>query len=94
LQIDFGFYEGRKNIDLSDYNGHDEWQITANNASRVEKYYPCCVEPYPSIEFNITFKRQSSYYSNIFIGPAVVMALLIPLTFLMPPESGERMTLG
>ncbi|XP_064629771.1 neuronal acetylcholine receptor subunit alpha-7-like [Lineus longissimus] len=81
-------------IDLADFAPHDEWDIIRNTGARSDKFYACCEEPYPEITYNITISRKSSYYSQIFIGPAVVMTLLIPFIFLLPPESGEKVTLG
>ncbi|XP_064629772.1 neuronal acetylcholine receptor subunit alpha-7-like [Lineus longissimus] len=94
FKIDLDFYEGRRAIDMNDFVQHSEWDVTKTLGEKSVRYYPCCTEPYPSLQFNITFKRRATYYSNIFIGPAVVMAMLIPLTFLMPSESGEKVTLG
>ena len=36
-------------IDLMEYYPSVEWDIMAVPAVRNEKYYPCCVEPYPGI---------------------------------------------
>ena len=92
--MDLDYYEGRKNIDLADFVTSEEWNILENTGAKTIKYYPCCVEPYPDITYNITFARRTSYYSHIYVGPAVVLTLLIPFIFLLPAESREKITLG
>lgn len=34
-------------IDLTEYYPSVEWDILKVPAERHERYYPCCVEPYP-----------------------------------------------
>ena len=34
------------------------------------------------------------YYTHVFILPAVILALLVPFTFILPPDCKERLTLG
>jgi nicotinic acetylcholine receptor len=92
--MDLVYYEGASAIDLSDFVPHDEWDVIETTGSKSITFYPCCVEFYPDITYNITISRKSSYYSHIYIGPAVVMTLLIPFIFLLPPESREKVTLG
>lgn len=47
-----------------------EYKVTEFNASHVAKYYPCCQYPYISMDYNITFERESSY-AVIFRVPAL-----------------------
>ena len=39
------------------YQKNPSWEVTTVNASREEKYYPCCKEPYITINFDLAFHR-------------------------------------
>ena len=83
-----------KEIDLSDYNVNNEWELTQTSGRVDVIHYGCCPEPYHSIEFNITLKRRTTFYTYILVMPAVLLTFLIPLMFLLPFHAQERMTLG
>ncbi|GFQ95759.1 acetylcholine receptor subunit alpha-type acr-16 [Trichonephila clavata] len=46
-------------VDLSDFQDtNTKWKLMTAKMNRESKYYPCCVEGYPLIHFNITLKRR------------------------------------
>ncbi|XP_054706148.1 neuronal acetylcholine receptor subunit alpha-7-like [Uloborus diversus] len=51
-----------KKVDVSNFlDIHPEWKLVHVLSERKNKKYPCCVEKYPSVEFNITMRRRSPY---------------------------------
>ncbi|KAK3097134.1 hypothetical protein FSP39_006670 [Pinctada imbricata] len=78
------------------YDGHEnvEWDIINVTASRKEKFYPCCPEPYPDIMFNITLRRRTLFYSLNLIMPCLAISCLTVLVFYLPSDSGEKITLS
>jgi len=44
--------------------------------------------------FNLRIKRRALYYGVMIIAPTVLFALMNPLVFLLPVESGERVSLA
>ena len=62
-------------------------------ARRNVKSYPCCPEPYPDITFNITIRRKTLFYSVNLIVPCVGISFLTVLTFYLPSDSGEKISL-
>jgi hypothetical protein len=44
--------------------------------------------------FKLKIKRRALYYGVMIIAPTVLFALMNPLVFLLPIESGERVSLA
>lgn len=81
-------------IDLNEFYLSVEWDILEVPASRNEEYYPCCVEPYSDITFNITMRRKTLFYTVNLIIPCVGITFLTVLVFYLPSDSGEKVKLG
>ncbi|CAH1791621.1 unnamed protein product, partial [Owenia fusiformis] len=94
FQLDLGFYEGKKSIDLTDYIADNGWDILDVGAVKNIKKYPCCMEPYPDITFNLTVQRRSSYLTVVYIYPAVIVAFVSPLMFLIPHRVPGKILFG
>ncbi|XP_029662910.1 acetylcholine receptor subunit alpha-L1 isoform X2 [Formica exsecta] len=80
-------------IDLREYYPSVEWDILGVPAERHKKYYPCCLEPYPDIFFNITLRRRTLFYTVNLIVPCVSISYLSVLAFYLPADSGEKIAL-
>lgn len=63
-------------------------------AKRNEIYYNCCPEPYIDITFAINIRRRTLYYFFNLIVPCVLIASMALLGFALPPDSGEKLSLG
>ena len=62
---------------------------------RDEVVYECCGNvSYPSLHFHIWIERKSLYYIVNIITPCVILSLLATFTFCIPPDSGEKISLG
>lgn len=53
----------------------------------------CCPEPYPDVTFYLHLRRKPGFFLYNIIIPCLVITSLAILTFLLPPEIGERVTL-
>ncbi|ESO92535.1 hypothetical protein LOTGIDRAFT_162441 [Lottia gigantea] len=51
-------------------------------------------EPLEVIAVTVELSRKSSFYKCIILGPAVILALLVPVVFLLPTDSTAKITLG
>ncbi|XP_074113429.1 nicotinic acetylcholine receptor beta2 isoform X1 [Cotesia typhae] len=80
-------------IDLNEFYLSVEWDILEVPASRNEEYYPCCIEPYSDITFNITMRRKTLFYTVNLIIPCVGITFLTVLVFYLPSDSGEKVSL-
>jgi nicotinic acetylcholine receptor len=63
-------------------------------AVRNEVIYDCCPEPYLDITFNVKIRRRTIYYFFNLIVPCVLIASMAILGFTLPPDSGEKLSLG
>lgn len=55
--------------------------------------YSCCPEPYPDVTFTLHLRRKPGFFLYNIIIPCLVITSLAVLTFVLPPEIGERVTL-
>jgi nicotinic acetylcholine receptor len=61
---------------------------------RHEVIYECCPAPYLDITFIIKIRRRTLYYFFNLIVPCVLIASMAVLGFTLPPDSGEKLSLG
>nr|QEM43365.1 nicotinic acetylcholine receptor alpha 7 subunit [Bradysia odoriphaga] len=80
--------------DLSSFVTNGEWSLLAVPGKRNEIYYNCCPEPYIDITFSIIIRRRTLYYFFNLIVPCVLIASMALLGFALPPDSGEKLSLG
>lgn len=83
-----------KSPDLSEYISNGEWDLVGVDGSRHETFYECCKEPYPDVTFVITMRRRTLYYGLNLLIPCVIISALALLVFLLPADSGEKISLG
>ena len=81
-------------VDLSNYVSNGEWELISIEIIRNVVYYACCPEPFPDVTFFIRIRRRILYYLYNVIFPCIMMSALTLLVFCLPPESGEKVTLG
>ena len=63
-------------------------------ATRHEVFYGCCPEPYPDVTFYIKLQRRSFFYVVNLIFPCILLSVMSLLVFMLPPDSGEKVSLG
>ncbi|XP_055376631.1 neuronal acetylcholine receptor subunit alpha-7-like isoform X2 [Condylostylus longicornis] len=80
--------------DISSYVLNGEWELLGVPGKRNEIYYNCCPEPYIDITFAIIIRRRTLYYFFNLIVPCVLIASMALLGFTLPPDSGEKLSLG
>jgi nicotinic acetylcholine receptor, invertebrate len=80
-------------MDLRDFYQSHEWDIMSVPAKRNEVKHIGMAEFYPDITFNITLRRKTLFYTCNLIIPCVGLSFLTVLTFYLPSESGEKISL-
>lgn len=61
---------------------------------RHEVFYECCAEPYPDVTFVVTLRRRTLFYALNLLIPCVLLSSMTLLVFLLPANSGEKISLG
>ncbi|XP_018363651.1 PREDICTED: neuronal acetylcholine receptor subunit alpha-7-like [Trachymyrmex cornetzi] len=80
--------------DISSFITNGEWHLLGVPGKRNEIYYNCCPEPYVDITFVVIIRRRTLYYFFNLIVPCVLIASMAVLGFTLPPDSGEKLSLG
>lgn len=80
--------------DISTFITNGEWDLIGVPSNRTVEYYTCCPEPYVDITFTIHIRRRTLYYFFNLIVPSVLISSMALLGFTLPPDSGEKLTLG
>ena len=77
---------------LDELHNSSEWELvkykTNSYESKTEEYTSS------NVVFEFTFKRRSGYYTLTVIVPFIVVSILGLMTFPLPPELGEKVSLG
>ena len=74
-----------------DLQNSTEWELVSSKAKSMPIIRSYTLS---NVEFYFTFKRRSGYYVLTVIIPFTVVSVLGLLTFPLPPESGEKVSLG
>lgn len=93
LMVNFSII--RDKADTANLVPSGEWNLEGMPGLRKIFEYACCPGvPYPVIDYEVIIVRRTSFYLLNLIWPGILIAVLASVTFLLPPESGERIGLG
>nr|XP_054759131.1 neuronal acetylcholine receptor subunit alpha-7-like isoform X1 [Lytechinus pictus] len=90
--MEFFFDENEKSAQRYRQNG--VWAIVNDTAARILRNYSGFAEPIAEIHYFFWFKRQSKVYVLSIVIPSALLSLSTMLIFLLPPESGEKISFG
>lgn len=79
---------------MSNYVYSGEWELITIKVVRNAVTYACCDEFFPDVTFTIIMRRRTLYYLFNIIFPCLWLTILSLLGFWLPPDSGEKITLG
>uniref|UniRef100_A0A3P8VLQ4 Cholinergic receptor, nicotinic, alpha 7a (neuronal) n=1 Tax=Cynoglossus semilaevis TaxID=244447 RepID=A0A3P8VLQ4_CYNSE len=81
-------------IDTTLYTDNGEWHLVDVKGKRSVTVYECCPEPYVDVTFTLVMQRRTSFYAFYFLLPCILISIMAVMVFLLPPDSGEKITLG
>ena len=89
--VDYNSEQG----DLSNYVSSSEWELLAYKSKRAVVTFSCCPDdPTTFLKYSIVIKRRPLFYIFNLVMPCVLITLVALLGFYMPPESGEKVSMG
>ncbi|XP_061462912.1 neuronal acetylcholine receptor subunit alpha-7-like [Rhineura floridana] len=81
-------------MDTSGYVANGEWDLVGVPGSQNKVFYECCREPYLDVTFAVTMRRRTLYYALNMLVPCLLLSAMTFLMFLLPADSGEKISLG
>ena len=76
------------------YSASTEWELVSSKAVLNEIKYSCCPDIYQDATFHFVQKRYSYQPVLVLLVPCIITAMLILLTFFLPPDAGEKVGLS
>ena len=80
--------------DISNYIANGEWTLEELSVYRNIRTYSCCPNPYPNVTYHVIIKRRPLFYVFNMILPSMLITIVGYLGFLIPPDSGEKVSMG
>jgi len=80
--------------DTTTFIANGEWALLGVPGKLNEQIYECCPEPYLDITFIVKIRRRTLYYFFNLIVPCLLISSMAVLDFTLPPDSGEKLSLG
>ena len=70
------------------------WSIAEFNSSMKLVKFSCCVEPFSEIRYTLKLRRLPQFFLLYLIFPCIAIIGLALLSFVIPPDGGERVGFG
>ena len=86
---------GTSEIGMDVYKKHGEWDIIRTQAMKIDQSFES--DPgitFPTVKFILHLKRKPRFYMINVVAPCLLMSILALLVFYLPPDSGEKVSLG
>ena len=77
------------------YKKHGEWDVIKTEAMKIDQEFDS--DPgitFPTVKFVLHIKRKPRFYMINVVAPCLLMSILALLVFYLPPDSGEKVSLG
>ena len=80
--------------DLAYYKKHDEWELVEPVRISYSERLFRHIGIFDQMVVEVNLKREDLFYSIIFMLPNMLLYILSGLVYLVPPESGEKLSLA
>ncbi|WKY02246.1 hypothetical protein Q1695_015900 [Nippostrongylus brasiliensis] len=85
-------YDGKSPFTKDSFTENGEWEIVANRTFRYQQHSGS--NEYSTVVFELHLRRRTLFFMYNIIAPCVMLSILTMMQFLLPCESGEKVTLG
>ena len=86
-KVDQLYFHLHPKVDMTLYHQNGVWELVDTAAVYSEKY------GFAKARFVVYIKRKPDYFVFTLILPCVLLSVLLFLVYLLPPESGEKVSL-
>ncbi|EPB66734.1 hypothetical protein ANCCEY_14174, partial [Ancylostoma ceylanicum] len=94
-------YDGKSPFTKDSFTENGEWEIVDNrtfryqhHSGRTESVLLNTFFLYATVVFELHLRRRTLFFMYNIIAPCVMLSILTMMQFLLPCESGEKVTLG
>ena len=70
------------------------WDVVEAKGEFHSIVYKCCLHPFHDVTYILVMKRRPMYYVVNIIAPCAVLVFIVAFSFMLPPESGERICIN
>lgn len=92
-EVSLDFYDGDDwNVDMRHYVPSSDWTVVTTGASR--NFNSDDGFDYYDLTFYIVIRRRPGFYLYVLVVPSLLLSLLTPGLFWIPPSRPDRTTLG
>ncbi|EYC38340.1 hypothetical protein Y032_0724g1854 [Ancylostoma ceylanicum] len=85
-------YDGKSPFTKDSFTENGEWEIVDNRTFRYQHHSGRT--EYATVVFELHLRRRTLFFMYNIIAPCVMLSILTMMQFLLPCESGEKVTLG
>ncbi|XP_071944097.1 neuronal acetylcholine receptor subunit alpha-10-like [Antedon mediterranea] len=78
----------------TEFNQNGAWNLTDVSVQYIQEKYNCCPDVYPRVIYTLFLQRRERFFVEIILLPCCLLSILTMFVFLLPPESGEKMSFG
>ncbi|KAM9817473.1 neuronal acetylcholine receptor subunit alpha-7-like [Neosynchiropus ocellatus] len=80
---------------LYEYTKSNEWDLVETSMALTKVFYECCPDdPYPDATYTLVLRRLTLFYGLNLIIPCILLSALAVVVFMLPVESGAKISLG
>ncbi|XP_047488267.1 neuronal acetylcholine receptor subunit beta-3-like [Penaeus chinensis] len=80
--------------DLSEYSENPELILKKFYSEKTSHKDPCCSLPFSTVVYHLQMQRRTLYSVVFFVLPGNIINICALLVFLLPPDSGEKVSLS
>uniref|UniRef100_A0A7I4YBE0 Nicotinic acetylcholine receptor non-alpha subunit 27 n=1 Tax=Haemonchus contortus TaxID=6289 RepID=A0A7I4YBE0_HAECO len=85
-------YDGKSPFTKDSFTENGEWEIVENRTFRYQQHSGNT--KFATVVFELHLRRRTLFFMYNIVAPCVMLSILTMMQFLLPCESGEKVTLG
>ena len=92
--LELVFYDDTADFNISEYIPNAEWDLVSHGAARRNNILDGNASSWYDLTFHVTLRRRPGFYIYALIIPSLLLSVLTPGMFWIPPAEQDRNSLG